>query len=64
MATTSITVQDGALDRGRLFQVFAKQAQVYGAFVLAYFVLLAALVVLLRQPARETSAEADLARAA
>ena len=64
MATTSITVQDGALDRGRLFQVFAKQAQVYGAFVLAYFVLLAALVVLLRQPARATSVPAGLARAA
>ena len=64
MATTSITVQDGALDRVRLFQVFAKQAQVYGAFVLAYFVLLAALVVLLRQPARATSVPAGLARAA
>jgi hypothetical protein len=64
MATTSITVQDGSLDRGRLSQLFAKQAQVYGAFVVAYFVLLAALVVLLRQPAREIPAAAGLARAA
>jgi hypothetical protein len=64
MATTSVTVQDGALDRGRLFQVFAKQAQVYGAFVLAYFVLLAALVALLRQPTRGAPATAELARAA
>jgi hypothetical protein len=49
MATTSTAGQEGALDQGRLYEVFAKQAQVYGAFVLAYFVLLAALVVLLRR---------------
>jgi hypothetical protein len=58
------TVQDAALDQGRLYQVFAKQAQVYGAFVFAYFVLLAALVVLLRHPSQEAPAAVRLPRAA
>jgi alpha-1,2-mannosyltransferase len=50
IATTSNTVSDSAVDHGQLHQLFAKQAQVYGAFVLAYFILLAALVVILRRP--------------
>lgn len=51
MAATSNTGQDGAAHHHQLHHLFAKQAQVYGAFVLAYFVLLAALIVLLRRPA-------------
>jgi alpha-1,2-mannosyltransferase len=50
IATTSNTASEGAAHHDRLYQLFAKQAQVYGAFVAAYFVLLAALVVLLRRP--------------
>jgi hypothetical protein len=51
MATTSNTASDGAAHHDHLYQLFAKQAQVYGAFVVAYFVLLAALIVILRRPA-------------
>lgn len=51
MTATGVGVRDRPIDPGHLHLVFAKQAQVYGAFVLAYFVLLAALVVLLRRPA-------------
>jgi len=58
------TVQDSTSDPGRLYQVFAKQAQVYGAFVIAYFVLLAALVVLLKRPMREAPAAVRLPHAA
>jgi hypothetical protein len=65
MATTSNTSSDGAAHTERLYQLFAKQAQVYGAFVVAYFVLLAALIVLLRRPANSTQAPASrLSRAA
>ena len=65
MATTSNTASDGAAHHERLYQLFAKQAQVYGAFVLAYFVLLAALIVLLRRPANPTAAPISrLSRAA
>ncbi len=65
MATTSNTASDGAAHHERLYQLFAKQAQVYGAFVLAYFVLLAALIVLLRRPMNPTAAPASrLSRAA
>jgi alpha-1,2-mannosyltransferase len=65
MAATSNTASDGAAHTERLYQLFAKQAQVYGAFVLAYFVLLAALIVLLRRPANPSSAPASrLPRAA
>jgi hypothetical protein len=52
IATTSSAATEGASHHDRLYQLFAKQAQVYGAFVLAYVVLLAALVVLLRRPAQ------------
>src|SRR5262249_53305238 len=51
MATTSNTASEGASHHDHLYELFAKQAQVYGAFVLAYFVLLASLIVLLRRPA-------------
>ncbi len=54
MATTSNTASEGAAHHDRLYQMFAKQAQVYGAFVLAYFVLLAALIVLLRRQSNAT----------
>jgi alpha-1,2-mannosyltransferase len=65
MATTSNTASDGAAHTERLYQLFAKQAQVYGAFVVAYFVLLAALIVLLRRPANPPAAPAShLSRAA
>jgi hypothetical protein len=65
MATTSNTASEGALHHDRLYQLFAKQAQVYGAFVLAYFVLLAALIVLLRRPSNTASAStSQIARAA
>lgn len=65
MATTSNTTSEGAAHHDRLYQLFAKQAQVYGAFVFAYFVLLAALIVLLRRPANTNSAAAShLSRAA
>src|SRR6185437_11924944 len=37
MATTSTTLQDSAGHHDRLYQLFAKQAQVYGAFVVSYF---------------------------
>jgi alpha-1,2-mannosyltransferase len=50
IATTSNTAAQGASQHEHLYQLFAKQAQVYGAFVVAYFVLLAALVAALRQP--------------
>jgi hypothetical protein len=56
MATTSNTASEGAAHHDHLYQLFAKQAQVYGAFVLAYFVLLAALIVLLRRPANNQPA--------
>jgi hypothetical protein len=57
IATTSNTASDAAIDPRQLHQLFAKQSQVYGAFVMAYFVLLAALVVLLlRRPAQAASA--------
>jgi hypothetical protein len=64
MATTSNTASEGASHHEHLYQLFAKQAQVYGAFVLAYFVLLAALVVLMRRPASTVSAASQLSRAA
>ncbi len=65
MAATSNTASEGAAHHDRLYQLFAKQAQVYGAFVLAYFVLLAALIVLLRRPAKSAAASASsLSRAA
>jgi alpha-1,2-mannosyltransferase len=65
MAATSNTASDGAAHHDRLYQLFAKQAQVYGTFVLAYFVLLAALIVLLRRPAEKTAASTShLSRAA
>ena len=64
IATTSNTVPDSAVDHGKLHQLFAKQAQVYGAFVLAYFVLLAALVVMLRRPTPATSPSTVLPLAA
>lgn len=65
MATTSNTASEGAAHHDRLYQLFAKQAQVYGAFVLAYFVLLAALFVLLRRPVNsDTSSPSQLSRAA
>lgn len=63
-ATSNAAVQDAAVNHGRLYQVFAKQAQVYGAFVFTYFVLLAALVVLLRRPAEASPAVVSLSRAA
>jgi hypothetical protein len=65
MATTSNTAAEGATHHDHLYELFAKQAQVYGAFVVAYFVLLAALVVLLRRPADSTTTSARaLSRAA
>jgi alpha-1,2-mannosyltransferase len=65
MATTSNTASEGASHHDHLYQLFAKQAQVYGAFVLAYLVLLAALIVLLRRRANKVSAAASqLSRAA
>jgi hypothetical protein len=65
MAATSNTAQDGAAHPERLYQLFAKQAQVYGTFVWAYFVLLAALIVLLRRPASTASSSlAQISRAA
>jgi alpha-1,2-mannosyltransferase len=51
IATTSNALPDDhAGQPTRLHLLFAKQAQVYGAYVLAYFVLLTSLVVLLRRP--------------
>ena len=52
MASTSsgIFVDDSA-KAGDVADLFAKQAQVYGAYVWAYFVLAAALVVVLGRPA-------------
>jgi len=65
MAATSNTASEGAAHHDRLYQLFAKQAQVYGAFVLAYFVLLATLIVLLRRRNSAASAPASqLSRAA
>jgi hypothetical protein len=65
MATTSNTASEGASHHDHLYQLFAKQAQVYGAFVIAYFVLLAALIVLLRRPANSLPAPAsNVSRAA
>ncbi len=64
IATTSTAVPDGAVDPRHLYQLFAKQAQVYGAFVLAYLDLLAALVVLLRRPANGPVSALLLPRAA
>lgn len=64
IATTSNTVPDSAVDHGKLHLLFAKQAQVYGAFVLAYFVLLAALVVVLRRPMPASAVRETLPRAA
>jgi hypothetical protein len=58
MATTSNTASEGASHHDHLYELFAKQAQVYGAFVVAYLVLLAALVVLLRRPASTTTTSA------
>lgn len=57
MAATSNTAHDGDVHHDRLYQLFAKQAQVYGTFVLAYVVLLAALIVLLRRPVRKVHSE-------
>jgi hypothetical protein len=64
MATTSTAVSDTAVRPVHLYQIFAKQAQVYGAFVLVYCVLLTALVVLLRLPASTAHAAVRLPRAA
>lgn len=61
---TTSTVQDSTVEPGRMYQVFAKQAQVYGAFVFAYFDLLTALIVLLRRPTQAAPALVRLARAA
>jgi hypothetical protein len=61
IATTSNTTSDAAVQHERLYQLFAKQAQVYGAFVLAYVVLLAALVVLLRRPGKAAVPSAEKA---
>ncbi len=55
IATTSNPATQGAMNHEHLYQLFAKQAQVYGAFVMAYFVLLAALVVVLRRPEPQAS---------
>jgi alpha-1,2-mannosyltransferase len=55
MAATSNTASDGAAHPDRLYLLFAKQAQVYGAFVLSYFVLLGTLIVLLRRPTRASA---------
>ncbi|HZV07067.1 MAG TPA: glycosyltransferase family 87 protein [Gemmataceae bacterium] len=49
MATTSNTTSEGASHHDHLYQLFAKQAQVYGAFVLVYLVMLTALIILLRR---------------
>jgi hypothetical protein len=50
IATTSTGIADDrAVEKG-MYNLFAKQAQVYGAFVVAHLVLLAALVVVLRRP--------------
>jgi alpha-1,2-mannosyltransferase len=65
MAATSNTASEGALHHDRLYQLFAKQAQVYGAFVVAYLVLLVALLVLLRWPTEPAAPPASrLSRAA
>jgi alpha-1,2-mannosyltransferase len=65
IAATSNTAAEGAAHHDQLYQLFAKQAQVYGAFVAAYFVLLGALVVLLRRPANPPATTPSvLARAA
>ncbi len=57
IATTSNTAPQGAANHEHLYQLFAKQAQVYGAFVMAYFVLLAALVAVMRRPEARSSLE-------
>jgi alpha-1,2-mannosyltransferase len=64
MAATSNTATDGAAHSERLSQLFAKQAQVYGTFVAAYFVLLVAMIVLLRRPANTALTTAQVSRAA
>jgi hypothetical protein len=64
MATTSTAVSDSAARHGPLDQLFAKQAQVYGAFVLAYFVLLVDLVMLLRYRQAAAPSAVSLPRAA
>ena len=64
MATTSTAVSDSAARHGPLDQLFAKQAQVYGAFVLAYVVLLIDLVILLRHPQTVVPSAVSLPRAA
>ncbi len=52
IATTSTGLTDEKVAEKGAANLFAKQAQVYGAFVLADLVLLAALAVLLRRPSR------------
>jgi hypothetical protein len=61
IATTSTGLTDEKVTDKGAYQLFAKQAQVYGAFVLADLVLLAALAVLLRRPARAAEAAAEMA---
>ena len=55
-ATSSGLFTDDSARAGDVMDLFAKQAQVYGAYVWAYLVLAAALVVLLRPP---TTGRAD-----
>jgi hypothetical protein len=60
MLSTATLFQGDKLDRqARVADLFAKQAQVYGAWVAANLVLLAALVVLLRRPAAPPAALAN-----
>ncbi len=53
--TTSFQTVEGGRHPAA-YGTFAKQAQVYGAYVWAYLVLTAALVVLLRTPDRSAAA--------
>jgi hypothetical protein len=57
IATTSTGITDEKVVEKGAYNLFAKQAQAYGAFVLANLVLLAALAVLLRRPAPATEPE-------
>jgi hypothetical protein len=50
IAATSTALPEGNAAPKDLYPLFAKKAQVYGAFVVANLVLLSALVVLLRHP--------------
>ena len=50
-STSSGLFADDSAKAGDVADLFAKQAQVYGAYVWAFLILAAALVVLLRRPA-------------